>query len=160
MSKRLSKYIVSFDYFDKFLIAFSATSGSISIASFASVIGAPVGIASASVSLAFSMCTGIVKKMLKTTWNKKKKHNEIVTLARSKLNSTESKISDALINNEISHEDFTITNEEKNYCELKESIRMTRTPRILKKIIWWKKVKEKALTILLDKMHVILLFKV
>ena len=46
-------------------------------------------------------------------------------LARSKLNSIESKISVALINNQISHEDFiTITNEEKNYRELKESIRL------------------------------------
>ena len=46
-------------------------------------------------------------------------------LARRKLNSIESKISEALINNEISHEDFmTIINEEKKYRELKESIRM------------------------------------
>ena len=57
--------------------------------------------------------------------NKKKKHNKIVTLARSKLNSMESKISEALINNEISHEDFmTILNEEKKYRELKKRIRM------------------------------------
>ena len=42
MSKRLSKYIASFDYFDKFLIVLLAASGSISIASFATVIGAPV----------------------------------------------------------------------------------------------------------------------
>ena len=61
MSKRLSKYIASFDYFDKSLIVLSVTTGSISIASFATVIGAPVGIASASFSLAFSICTGIVK---------------------------------------------------------------------------------------------------
>ena len=125
MSKRLSKYIASFDYFDKFSIVLSATSGSISIASFATVIGAPVEIASASFSLAFSISTGIVKKLLKTTQNKKKKHNKIVMVARSKLNSIESKISEALINNEISHEDFmAIINEEKNYRELKESIRM------------------------------------
>ena len=46
-------------------------------------------------------------------------------LAKSKLNSIESKISEALINNQISHEDFiTIINEERNYRELKESIRM------------------------------------
>ena len=107
MSKRLSKYIASFDYFDKSLIVLSVTTGSISIASFATVIGAPVGIASASFSLAFSICTGIVKKLLKTTRNKKEKHNKIVMLARSKLNSIESKISEALINNEISHEDYT-----------------------------------------------------
>ena len=53
MSKRLSKYFASFDYSGKSLIVFSATSGSISIASFATVIGAPVGIASASFSSAF-----------------------------------------------------------------------------------------------------------
>ena len=64
-------------------------------------------------------------KLLKATRNKKKKHNKIVMLARSKLNSIESKISEALINNKISHEDFiTIINEERNYRDLKESIRI------------------------------------
>ena len=125
MSKKLSKYISFFDYFDKFLVALSATSGGVSIASFATATGAPIGITSASFSLAFSLCTGLVKKLLKATRNKKKKHNKIVMLARSKLNSIEGKISEALINNQISHEDFiTIINEEKNYRELKESIRM------------------------------------
>ena len=58
------------------------------------------------------------------------KHNKIFMLARSKLNSIESKISEALINNEISHEDFkTIINEEKKYCELKESIRIMKIQR-------------------------------
>ena len=86
--------------------------------------------ARASFSLAFSISTGIVKNLLKTTRNKKKKHNKIVVLARSKLNSIESKISDALINNEISHVDFmTNINEEKKYRELKESIRMTNSKR-------------------------------
>ena len=59
MSKRLSKYIAFFHYFDKFLIVLSATNGSISIASFETVIGAPVGIESASVNLVFSISTGI-----------------------------------------------------------------------------------------------------
>ena len=128
MSKRLSKYIAFCDYFDKSLIVLSATSGSVSIASFATVIGTPVEIARASLSLAFSLSTGIVKKLLKTTRNKKKKHNKVIMLARSKLNSIESKVSEALINNEISHEDFMIIiNEEKNYRELKESIRMMNT---------------------------------
>ena len=72
MSKRLSKYIASFDYFDKSLIVLSVTTDSISIASFATVIGAPVGIVRAGFTLAFSISTGIVKKLLKTT-NKKKK---------------------------------------------------------------------------------------
>ena len=106
MSKRLSKYIASFDYFDKSLIVLSATSGSISIALFATVIGTPVGISSASVSLTFPLSTGLVKKLLKTTRNIKKKHNKIVMLARSKLHSIKSKISEELMNNQSSHEDF------------------------------------------------------
>ena len=48
--------------------------GSISIASFATVIGIPIGIGSASLSLAFSLCTGLVKELLKATRNKEKKH--------------------------------------------------------------------------------------
>ena len=130
MSKRLSKYIASFDYFDKSLIVLSVTTSSISIASFASVIGALVGMASASFSLAFSISTRIVKKLLKTTTDKKKKHNKIVMLARSKLNNIERKISEALINKEISHKDFmTIINEEKTYREQKENIRMMNSQR-------------------------------
>ena len=69
MSKRLSKYIAFFNYFDKSLIVLSVTTGSISIASFATVIGAPVGIVSASFSLAFSISIGITKKDIKN--NKK-----------------------------------------------------------------------------------------
>ena len=67
------------------LIVLSATSGTISIASFTTCVGTPVGIASASLSVTFSLCTGLVKKLLKATRNKKKKHNKIVMLARSKL---------------------------------------------------------------------------
>ena len=125
----LRKYIVSLDYLDKYLIVLSATSHGISIASFVTVIGTLVGIASAS--FAFSIIIkGIIKKLLKTTRNKKKKHNKVVVLVRSKLNSIESKISEALINNEISHEDFTtIINQEKNYRELKEITRMMKSKR-------------------------------
>ena len=95
VNKGLSKYIASFDYFDKSLIDLSPATGSISIASFATVIVAPAGMKSASFSLAFSITTGFVKRFLKTTRNKmKKKHNKIVMLARSKLNTIESKISE------------------------------------------------------------------
>ena len=130
MIKRLSKYIAFCDYFDKSLVVLSATSGSISISSFATVIGTPVGIVSASLSLTFSLSAGTVKKLLQTTRDKKKKHNKIILLARSKLNSIEIKVSEALINNEISHEDFMIViKEEKNYGELKEIIRMMNSQR-------------------------------
>ena len=130
ISKNLSKYIASFDYLDKSLIVLSVATDNISIASFATATGASVGIMSTSCSLAFSITTGFVKIFLKTIKNKKKKRNKIVMLTRSKLNSVESKISEALINNEISHEDFmTILNEEKKYRELKESIRMMNSQR-------------------------------
>ena len=70
------------------------------------------------------MSTGLVKKLLKTTGSKKKKHHKIVMLVRTKLNSIESKISEAQINNEISHEgSMTVINEEMNYRKLKGSIR-------------------------------------
>ena len=107
------------------MIVLSVTTGSVSIALFATVIRIPIRIASSSLSFSFSLCTALVKKILKATRNKAKKHNKILTLARTKLNSIESKIFVALINNQISHEDFITTiNEERNYRDLKERIRM------------------------------------
>ena len=94
------------------------------------VIGAPVRIKNASFILVFPICTAVMKKLLKTTRSKKKKHNQIVMLARSKLNSIESKVSEALINNEISYEYFmTIINEKRKQRELEESIRMMNSQR-------------------------------
>ena len=130
ISENLSKYIASLDYFDKALNVLSILSGSIPVASFASAIGAPAGITGASCSPTFSITPGFVKRFLKTIRNKKKRHNKTIMLARSKLNSIENKISKALMDNEISHEDFeTIINEEKKYRELKESIRMMNSHR-------------------------------
>ena len=78
---------------------------------------------SASCSLAFSVTTGFVKKFFKTTRNKNKKHNKSVVLASSKSNSIESKISEALTNNEIIHEDFmTIINEERDIENQKKEL--------------------------------------
>ena len=85
ISKNISKYIASLDYFDKSFNDLSLLWESISIASFASVIGAPSGIIGASCGLTFSITLGFVKKFLKTIRNKKKEHNKIVLLARSKL---------------------------------------------------------------------------
>ena len=114
-SKKLSKYVAAFDYIDKILIVLSATTGGVSIISFTSIIGAPVGIASASFTLIFSLTTGIVKKLLNITRNKKKKHDKILMLAKSKLNSIETLLSQALIDVEISHEGFdTILKDKKN----------------------------------------------
>ena len=85
--------------------------------------GTPVRIASASLGLAFSLSTELVKKLLKTR-SKKKNHNKIVMLARSKLGSIEAKISEAQIMILVNEDFMTTINEERNYRGLKESIRM------------------------------------
>ena len=74
ISKNLSKYIASFEYFSKSLIFLSVVASSFSVESFATLIGAPAGILGASCRLTFSITSGFVKKFLKTR-NKKKKHN-------------------------------------------------------------------------------------
>ena len=116
--------MATFDYIDKILIVLSATSGGVSISSFTSIVGAPVGIASVSLTLFFSLTTGIVKKLLNITRNKKKKHDKIFMLAKSKLNSIETLISQALIDMEISHEEFiTILKEKDKYEKMKDNLR-------------------------------------
>ena len=84
-SKKLSRYVTIFDCINKILIILSATTGGISIISFASAIGASAGIASASFTLIFSLSTGIIKKLLNITRKKKKRHDQILMLAESKI---------------------------------------------------------------------------
>ena len=124
ISKKLSKSIASLDYMDKVLIVLSATPGGVSVISHASVIGMPAGIISLSFTSIFSLATGIIKKLLKETRKKKKKHSKIIMFAKSKLNSKETLMSQALIDLEISPEEFkTIVNEEEKYDQMKENIR-------------------------------------
>ena len=83
-----------------------------------------MGIASVSFTLIFSLATGIVKKILNITRTKKKKHDKILMLAKSKLNSIETLISQALIDMEISHEEFiTILKEKDKYEKMKDNLR-------------------------------------
>ena len=84
--KKISKYIVAFDYAGKRFITLSASFGTLSIASYATVVGIPAGITGASLTLIFTITTGVVKTLLNITRKKKKKHNKIIALARSKLN--------------------------------------------------------------------------
>ena len=122
--KKLSKYTAALDYTDKTLIVLSAASGGINIISFTNVIGNPAGVISTSLTLVFSLTTGIIKKLLKETRKKKKKHSKIIMLAKSKLNIIESLMSQSLIDLDISHEDFkTIVGEKEKYDQMKESIR-------------------------------------
>ena len=90
----------------------------------ASVVGAPVGIASASFNLIFSLTTRIIKKLLSITRNKKKKHDKIIILVKSKVDSIETLVSQALIDMEISHEEFNaIIREKQKYERMKENVR-------------------------------------
>ena len=91
---------------------------------FTSIVGAPVGIASASFTLIFSLTTGITKKLLNITRKKKKKHDKILMLAKSKLNSIETLISQALIHMDINHGEFiTILKEKDKYKKMKDNLR-------------------------------------
>ena len=113
-SKKLNKYVIAFDYIDKI----------INYKLFTSIVGAPAGIASASLTLIFSLTRGIVKNLLNITRNKKKKHDKILMLAKSKLNEIETLVSQALIDMEISHEELvTILNERDKYEKMKENLK-------------------------------------
>ena len=88
--------------------------------------GAPGGIASASFTLIFSQTRGIIKKLLSITRNKKK-HDKILMLAKSKLNSIETLGSQALIDMEISHEEFiAIFKQKDKYEKMKEYVKNVR----------------------------------
>ena len=79
----MNKYVTIFNYIDKILIVLSATTRRISIISFTSTIGVPVGIVSASFTLIFSITTRIIKKLLSTTIKKRKKHDQILMLVNT-----------------------------------------------------------------------------
>ena len=152
--KKLNKYLVSFDYLDKIFITLSASFGTLSIASYASVVGTPAGIAGFSLTLIFTICTGISKSLLKVTKKRKKKHNKIIALAKNKLNTVDTLLSSALNDSEISHEEFTnIITETSIYENIKENIKELTTESsekekstILKKIF---KIFKKILKILI-----------
>ena len=122
--KKSNKYLVSFDYLDKIFITLSASFGTFSIASHATVVGIAVGIAGSSLALIFTIGTCINKSLLQLTKKIKKKHNKIITLAKSKLNTIETLLSSALNDSKISHEEFSNIITEKNiYENIKENIK-------------------------------------
>ena len=124
--KKLNKYLSSFDYLDKIFITLLASFSTLSIASYAAVVGIPVGIAGSSLTLIFTISTGINKSLLKVTKKRKKKHNKIIELAKSKLNMIYTLLSNALNDSKISHEEFTNIITEKNiYKNIKENIKDT-----------------------------------
>ena len=127
--KKLNKYIVSFGYLDKILITLSESFGTLSIVSYASVVGIPAGITGASLTLVFTVGTGISKSLLKLTKKRKEKHNKIIVFAKNKLNTIDTLLSNALNDSKISHEGFTNIITEKNiYENIKENIKNTIEP--------------------------------
>ena len=114
---KLNKYIVGFNYLDKIFITLSASFGTLSVVSHATEIGIPAGIAGASLTLIFTISTGINKSLLQVTKKKKKKHNKIITLAKDKLNMIYKSLSSALNDLKISHEEFSNITTEKNEYE-------------------------------------------
>ena len=126
--KKISKYIVAFDYADKVFIPLSASFSTLSIASYATLVGIPAGIAGVSLTLIFTLTTGVIKTLLNITRKKKKKHNKIIALAKSKLNIIENLISQALIYFEITHEEFSkIIYEKNNYEQIIDKIRSAKS---------------------------------
>ena len=123
-------YVINLDEYKntgilyKILIDLSASFGTLSIASYASVVDTPAGIAGSSLTLIFTIGTGISKSLLKVTKKRKKKHNKIIGLAKNKLNTIDTLLSSALNDSEISHEEFSnIITEANIYETIKENIK-------------------------------------
>ena len=122
--KSWSKYVTAFDYIGKILTVLTVASSGVCIISSASVVGASVGIISANFTLIFSLTTGIIKKLIRITRNKNKKHDKILILAKSRLGSIETLVSQALIDMQISHEEFNVIIKENEKCErMKKNVR-------------------------------------
>ena len=106
------------------LIAISTITGCVSISAFASLVGIPVGIASSTIGLKICVITAGIKKYKSIIKKKRKKHDKIVLLPKSKLNSIEVLISKALIDSNINHEKFVlINNVVKDFYGMKEEMK-------------------------------------
>ena len=124
MSKKHKKVCTTLNYIEHFLILASTITGCISISAFASLIGILIGITSSAIGLKICAITAGIKKYKSIIKKKKKKHDKIVLLAKSKLNSIEVLISKALIDSVISHDEFVLINNVlKEYNKMKEEIK-------------------------------------
>ena len=105
-------------------ITLSALFGTLSIDSYASVVGIPAGITGAFLIIVFTIGTGVSKSLLKVTEKRKNKHNKIIVLAKNKLNTIDALLSSALNDSEISHEEFSnIITEASIHENIKENIK-------------------------------------
>ena len=122
MSKNHKKFYVN--YIEHFLILGSTITWYVSFSTFSNLIGIPIGITSSAIGLRICAITTTIKKYKSIIKRKKTKHDKIVLLAKSKLNSIEVNISKFLINSVISHDQFVlIYNILKEYNKMKEEIK-------------------------------------
>ena len=128
MSKRHKKVCTNLNYIEHFLIVASKITGCISISAFSSLIGIPLGITSFAIGLKICAITAGIKKYKSIIKKNKKKHDKIVLLAKSKLNSIEVLICKALIDSVISHDEFVLINNVlKEYNKMKQEIKNLKT---------------------------------
>ena len=124
MSKKHKKVFRVLHYIDHSLIAISTITGCISISTFASLLGIPIGIRSSAIELKIWVITAGIKKYKSIIKKKKNKHDKIVLLAKSQLNRMEVLISKALTDSKISHDEFVLINNVlKEYFGMKEEIK-------------------------------------
>ena len=124
MSKKHKKSCKVLNYIDNLLIVVSTITGRVSISAFTSLVGIPIGITSSAIALKICAITAGIIKYKSIIKKKKKKHDKIVLLAKSKLSSIEVLISQALIDSNISHDKFLLINNVlKEFCDMKEEMK-------------------------------------
>ena len=110
MSRKHKKFCTTLNYIENFLMLTSTITGCISISSFASLLGIPIGITSSAIGLKICAVTAGIKKYKSIIKKRKKKHNKVKLLAKCKLNNIEVLISKVLIDSNISHDKFVLIN--------------------------------------------------
>ena len=128
MSQKYKTVCTTLNYIEHFLILACTITGSISISTFIFLLGIPTGIMSSTIG--FKICAKAIgiKKYKSIIAKKKKKHDKIVLLTKSNLNSIEVLISKALIDSNISHDEFVLVNNVlKEYSNMKEEIKDLKT---------------------------------
>ena len=124
MSRKHKKVCATLNYIEHFLALASTITGCISISAFASLIGIPVGITSSAIGSKICAIAAGIQKYKSIIQKKKKKHDKIIFLTKSKLSKIEFLISKALINSNISHDEFVLINKAlKEYYKIKEEIK-------------------------------------
>ena len=124
-SKNHKKVCTTLSYIEYFLILASTITGCVSIYTFASLVGIPIGITSSAIGLKNYAITAAIKKYKSMIKKKKNKHDKIVLLGKSKLNSIEVLISKVLIDSVISHDEYVLVNNFlKEYNEIKKKLKI------------------------------------